>query len=56
MGGMIADPAERMDAIHQEWDFVKMFFKVQWTPLLIPFLNDYIKTIFKNLEQQFESY
>ena len=33
---------------------LKIFFEFQSIPLLIPFLNGNNKTIFKNLEQQFE--
>ena len=32
---------------------VKMFFKVQWYPVWIPFKDGDNKTILKNLEQQF---
>ena len=34
---------------------LKVLFKVQLSPLLIPFLDGDNKTIFKDLEQQFES-
>ena len=34
---------------------LKWFFKVQWSPVLIPFQNGDNKTILKNLEQQFMS-
>ena len=34
---------------------LKKFFKVQWTPILIPFKNGDNKTILKNLKQQFMS-
>ena len=35
--------------------FLKRFFKVSWSPLLIQFPHGGNKTIFKNLEQEFES-